>query len=76
MSTGHDDCVVTNLYLKALLTVHSVLYSFGPFVLMFVTNFAILFRFITAKCKSFQGNSTESTNQAPVKSATRGTAMV
>ena len=40
---------------------------------MFMTNFAIVFKFMSAKCKS---NSTESTNQALAKSATRGTAMV
>ena len=53
--------------------VDSVLYSFGPFILMFITNFAIVFKFMSAKCKN---NSTESTNQALVKAATRGTAMV
>ena len=51
----------------------SVLYSFGPFVSMFVANFAIVFKFLKAKCKS---NCTESTNQALVKAATRGTMMV
>ena len=40
---------------------------------MFLTNFAIVLKFMTVKCKS---NSTESTNQALTKSATRGTAMV
>ena len=54
-------------------TVNSVLYSFGPFVLIFTTNFAIVFKFISAKCKH---NSIESTNQALAKAATRGTAMV
>ena len=54
-------------------TVNSVLYSFRPFALMFITNFAIVFKFITGKCKQ---NSTESTNQALSKSATRGTVMV
>ena len=53
--------------------IDSVLYSFGPFILMFITNSAIVFKFMTAKCKS---NSTESTNQALAKVATRGTAMV
>ena len=56
-----------------LYPVDSVLYSFAPFVLMFTTNFAIIFKFMTAKCYN---NSTDSTNQALVKSATRGTAMV
>ena len=54
-------------------TINSVLYSFGPFALIFITNFAMVFKFLTAKCKR---NSTESTNQALSKSATRGTAMV
>ena len=36
---------------------------------MFVTNFAIVLRFLGAKCKSSQSNSTESTNQALAKSA-------
>ena len=58
------------------MSVDSVLYSFLPFILMFLTNFAIVFKFIGAKCTSNQSNSTESTNQALVKSATRGTAMV
>ena len=57
----------------ALTTVDSVLYSFGPFVLMFITNFAMVFKFMRAKCKRY---STESTIQALSKSATRGTAMV
>ena len=54
----------------------SVLYSFGPFILIFITNFAIVLKFMKAKCRSNQSNCTESTNQALVKSATRGTAMV
>ena len=54
--------------------VDSVLYSFGPFALIFITNFAIVLKFMRAKFN--QGNSTESTNQALSKSATRGTAMV
>ena len=56
--------------------IDSALYSFGPFVLMFVTNFAIMFKFVRAKCQSHQNNSTESTDQALSISATRGTAMV
>ena len=39
-----------------------------------MTNLAIVFTFMTAKCKST--NETESTDQALAKSATRGTAMV
>ena len=58
---------------EILYVVDSVLYSFLPFILMFVTNFAIVSKFIRAKCKY---NSTESTDQALAKSAIRGTAMV
>ena len=57
-------------------TASSVLNSFVPFILMFITNFAIAFKFMRAKCESSQCNSSQSTNQALVKSATRGTAMV
>ena len=72
-SYGRHVCVVTIDYRNILFAVDSVLYSFGPFTLMFMTNFAIVLKFMAAKCKS---NSTESTNQALVKAATRGTAMV
>ena len=58
---------------KSLNAVDSALYSFGPFLIMFTTNFAIVFKLVRAKCQS---NSTESTNQALAKAATRGTAMV
>ena len=74
MSSGHHICVTTDHYHYAFETIDSVLYSFGPFTLMFVTNFAIAFKFLRAKCRS--ANETESTNQALAKAATRGTAMV
>ena len=69
-------CEFQVTYTDTLELVDSILYSFGPFILMLITNFAIIFKFIRAKCKSKQINSTESTSQALVKSATRGTAMV
>ena len=72
-SHGHHACIFSDDYLVMVDAVDSVLYSFGPFTIMFITNFAIVFKFMRAKCKS---NSTESTNQALGKSATRGTAMV
>ena len=72
-SNGHHICIFINDYGKILQAMDPILYSFGPFILMFMTNFAIVFKFMAAKCKS---NSTESTNQAVSKSATRGTAMV
>ena len=75
-SSGHPDCYYMSDYMIYLRTVDSVPYSFGPFILMFITNFAIAFKFMRSKCKSNQNNSTESTNQALGKSATRGTAMV
>ena len=61
-------------YKVILYAINSVLYSFEPFTFMLITNFAIVFKFMRAKCN--QNNSTESTNQALAKSATRGTAMV
>ena len=72
-ASGMHVCVYNLDLFKTLSTVDSVLYSFGPFILMFVTNFAIVFKFMRAKCKN---NSTESINQALVKAATRGTVMV
>ena len=72
--TGYQDCFyITDKYEITLSAVDSVLYSSGPFTLLFVTNLAIVFKFMVAKFKS---TSTESTNQALAKSATRGTAMV
>ena len=72
-SNGRHVCVFTNDYRRTSQAIDSALYSFGPFILMFITNFAIVFKFMKAKCKSNQ--STESTSQALVKSATRGTVM-
>ena len=73
-SSDYTTCVYTEHHHIAFDIIDSVLYSFGPFALMLVTNFAIIFKFIRAKCNT--SNSTESTNQALAKSATRGTAMV
>ena len=71
-SYGHYICVAI-FDLHVFNSVDAVFYSFGPFVIMFITNFAIVFKLIRAKCQS---NSTESTNQTLAKAATRGTAMV
>ena len=73
-SSGYDTCVYIVDIRGALDIIDSILYSFGPFILMFLTNFAIVFKFMRAKCS--QSNPTESTSQALSKSATRGTAMV
>ena len=67
------NCIIIGISWVTLRAVDSALYSFAPFSIMFITNFAIVFKFMRAKCKS---SSTESTNQALAKSATRGTAMV
>ena len=73
---GLPDCEFQITYESILRFMDAVLYSFLPFVLMFLTNFAIAFKFMRAKCISNQTNSTESTSQALQKAATRGTAMV
>ena len=67
-------CVFAGNFRIIMDNVDSVLYSFGPFALMFITNSAITFKFMRAKCNL--SNSSESTNQALGKAATRGTAMV
>ena len=72
--SGNKDCVLNGKYMIALWSVDSVLYSFGPLALMLTTNIAIVFKFMTAKCKGT--NETESTNKTLAKSANRGTAMV
>ena len=72
-------CVINDDFIKIFLfyfMFDSVLYSFGPFALMFITNFAIVLKFMRAKCGRKLNNSTESINQALVKAATKGTAMV
>ena len=72
-------CVINDDFNKIFLfyfMFDSVLYSFGPFALMFITNFAIVLKFMRAKCERNLNNSTESINQALVKAATKGTAMV
>ena len=75
-SSGRHICVSDDDYQLTLDTVDSILYSFGPFVLMFITNFAIALKFTKAKRTNTPNNSTESTNQALSEFATRGTAMV
>ena len=73
--SGYMKCVYVS-HSETLNMIDSILYSFGPFCLMFMTNSSIVFILLRAKCKSNQSNSTESTNQALSKVATRGTAMV
>ena len=73
-SYGYQVCIFLKDYGKIIQAIDSALYSFLPFILMFITNFAIVFKFMRARCT--ENSLTESTNQALVKSATRGTAMV
>ena len=67
------NCLIAVISYSHLLVVDSVLNSFAPFILMFITNLTIVFKNMMAKCKR---SSSESTSQALAKSATRGTAMV
>ena len=73
---GTGYCVIPGKYIPTLDIIDSVLYSIGPFALMSISNFAIVLKFMRAKCESVQNVSTESTNQALVKAANRGTAML
>ena len=71
-------CVIPDVrYLAILDRIDSVLYSFGTFAVMLLVNFAIIVKFIKAKCRKNDLNfSTESTTQSLNKYAIRGTAMV
>ena len=72
-SSGQHSCIYTSDIRTFRSVVSSVLYSLGPFTLMFLSNIAIILKLMRAKCER---NSTESTSQVLAKSATRGTAMV
>ena len=72
--SGNKFCALIGKYLVPVWSVDAVLYSFGPLALMFITNIAIVFKFMKAKFKS--NKSTKTNNQALAKSSTRGTAMV
>ena len=62
-------------YLIIVLNIFGALYSYVPFVIIMLANFAIIYKFIKATLKTTRGR-TESTNQALSKSATRGTGML
>ena len=67
---------VPRAYLRLLFsTIIAILYSFGPFAIMILVDFAIIYKFMMAKLKTRLGG-TGSTNQALSKSATKGTAML
>ena len=71
------DYIVSPVDKQILLGIYiAILYSYGPFVIMLIANFAIIYKFISAKYKSRQGSNSESTNKALSKSAMNGTAML
>ena len=64
-------------YWAAYRKIDSILYSFGPFVIMLITNIAIICKFMQAKWASRKNcRQAEVTSQALSKSAFRGTAML
>ena len=73
---GLRSCYTRGNYHFVYKTLESILYSFGPFIIMFLTNFAITLKLMTAKGKGNQSNSTASTNEALAKAAIRGAVMV
>ena len=71
---GTEVCNYVNVspnYIRIVIRiVFPILHSFAPFTVMLVANFAIIYKFMTAKFKD------EITSTALSKSATRGTAML
>ena len=77
-SYGYDRCLyvrVSETYRLVFFRLNSALYSFGPFILMIIFNFAIIYKFLKTKFKNRYADS-QSRSQALVKSATKGTAML
>ena len=71
-------CWFQDFYVKYRLIysrIDGVMYSFGPFAIMGLTNIAIIYKFIQAKMASKHGG-TESTNQALSNAAMKGTAIL
>ena len=71
-------CIYAEFFVKYVLdfnAIDGVLYSFGPFTIMGLTNIAIIYKFIQAKMASKHGG-TESTNQALGNAAMKGTAIL
>ena len=65
---------VSTSYILIYNRIDSIIYSFGPFAIMGLTNICIIYKFMKAKMALKRG--TESTNQALSKSAMRGTAIL
>ena len=77
-SDGDLFCIyirVPETYRLVFYRLNSVLYSFGPFVLMIIFYSAIIYKFLRTKYQNRNADS-QSTSQALVKSATKGTAML
>ena len=62
-------------YVKIGFNIFGALYSYVPFAIIILANFAIIYKFIKATLKTTRSG-TESTSQALSKSATRGTGML
>ena len=74
----YSACVFEDFFVEYVLIyskIDGVLYSFGPFAIMGLTNIAIIYKFVQAKMASKHGG-TESTNQALANAAMRGTAIL
>ena len=72
-------CVYEFFFVKYVLDfskMDGLLYSFGPFVVMGLTNKAIIYKFVQAKLTNGRLGRTESTNQALSSAAMRGTAIL
>ena len=77
-SNGDIICIyirVPETYRLVFYRLNSVLYSFGPFVLMIIFNSAIIYKFLRTKYQN-RNTDSQSTSQALVKSATKGAAML
>ena len=75
---GHRYCKLVNVpdgYITIYIQIDYTLYCYAPFTIMILANGAIIYKFVGASCASGQGG-TESTNQALIKSANKGTAML
>ena len=72
------NCKVVNVpdgYITIYIQIYYTLYCYAPFTIMFLVNGAIIYKFVGVSCTSGQGG-TESTNQALIKSANKGTAIL
>ena len=77
---GYDTCKYKNENYELIFNrIDSTLYSFGPFAIMIIANSAIIYKFMKAKLKQKKQvgiATTQATNQALSKTATKGTVML